>query len=164
MPLKQVDLPGVGKRFSLTTAANNLICIVQHYSGKREIYFFCKADAEEPDCVFEMTEEEAREIGEILIGTLLPTIPFEKDKLELLLGQLVMEWIAVQEGSPMADKTIADMAVRRSTGASIIAIQREGKIIPSPDPYQEVIRPGDVLIVVGAREQVSKVAPLCQAR
>ena len=154
---------GIGKRFSLTTAANNLICVVQHHSGKREIYFFSKPEAEKPNFVFEMTEEESRELGEILIGTLLPTIPFEKDKLELLLGELVMEWLTVQEGAPIAEKTIADLAVRRITGASIIAIQREGKIIPGPDPYQEVIRPGDVLIVVGAREQVSKVAPLCQA-
>jgi len=162
MAVKEVDLPGIGKRFSLITASNKQVCVVLHHSGKREIYFFSRPDREKPDFVFELTEQESRELGEILIGTLLPTIPFEKDKLELLLGELVMEWLPVEEGAPIAGKTIADLEVRKRTGASIIAVQRGDRIIPSPDPYREVIQPHDVLIVVGAREQVSKVTLLCR--
>jgi TrkA domain protein len=62
----------------------------------------------------------------------------------------------------MAGKTLSDLAVRRLTGASVIAILRGETIIPTPDPYQEVIQPGDTLVVVGTRPQIEKVLPLCR--
>lgn len=65
-------------------------------------------------------------------------------------------------GSNFAGKTIAELQIRRTTGVSVIAIDRKGKIIPSPDPYKEKIEIGDILIVVGSRPQINHFLELCK--
>jgi len=57
----------------------------------------------------------------------------------------------VEEGSKFIDKTIAELEIRRRTGVSVVAIDRQGKLIPTPDPFKEKILPGDILVVICTR-------------
>jgi TrkA domain protein len=84
--------------------------------------------------------------------------------MSLIFRELVVEWVPVENTCPMAHKTLADLAVRRVTGASVIAISRGETIIPTPDPYHEVVQPGDILVVVGTRPQIEKLIPLCRSQ
>jgi CPA2 family monovalent cation:H+ antiporter-2 len=51
--------------------------------------------------------------------------------------------------------SIKDLRIRSSTGATVIAVRRDGELIPSPEP-EFVIKPGDVLYLIGEKENVLK--------
>ncbi len=157
MELRETDLPGIGKKYDLVLESGKEMAIIIYSTGKREIYLM---EDEEPLCTIELSDEESREIGFLLAGAVYQPIP--SNKMELIMKEMVMEWIKVEEGSNFENKTIADLQVRKKTGASIIAIVRGDKIIPSPDPYKEIIRAGDTLVVVGTRNQVNQVISFCK--
>jgi len=157
MELRETDLPGIGKKYDLILESGKEISIIIYSTGKREIYLM---EDEEPLCAIELSDEESRELGFLLAGAVYQPIP--STKMELIMKEMVMEWIKVEEGSNFENKTIADLQVRKRTGASIIAIVRGDKIIPSPDPYREVIKAGDTLVVVGTRNQVNQVISFCK--
>jgi TrkA domain protein len=132
------------------------LVLVIYNTGRREIYLM---EDEETSCVFDLTEEEAKELGFLLAGAVYQ--PMKAEKMELILKEVVMEWVKVETGSNFIGKTIAELQIRRTTGVSVIAIDRKGRIIPSPDPYRERIEAGDILIVVGTRQQLNHLLELC---
>ena len=158
MRIKETELPGVGKKYVIELEEGGELTLIIHNTGRRELYLIEEED-EEPSCVFSLTEEEARELGFLLAGTTYQTVGTEK--MEMLMKEIVMEWVKVGENSNFIGKSIADLEIRKKTGVSIIAIIRDGTMIPSPDPYKEKIQAGDTLIVVGTREQIMKFLELC---
>ena len=80
----------------------------------------------------------------------------------MVLERLSIEWLKVDEGSPLAGKTLEGAAIRQQTGASVIAILRDGQARPNPQPGDR-IEVGDTLMVVGDRDQVSRFAGMCRA-
>ncbi len=159
MEIKTGDLPGVGKRYTFTTADGNHIVVILHQSGYREIYHFAGPDEDEPDLIVKLTDEEARQLGTILMG--VDYQPVTDDRVELLLKSVRIEWVKVCPESELANQKIIDSRLRSKTGATIIGIQRGKDMIGSPD-INERILPGDTLMVVGNREQTKKVDELCQ--
>ena len=158
MRIKETELPGVGKKYVIELEEGGELTLIIHNTGRRELYLIEEED-EEPSCVFSLTEEEARELGFLLAGTTYQTVG--TGKMEMLLKEIVMEWVKVGENSQFVGKTIAELEIRRKTGVSVIAIIRDGAVIPSPDPYKEKILAGDTLIVVGTREQLLKFLDMC---
>jgi TrkA domain protein len=159
MELRETLLPGFGKKYTLTLATGEKITVIVYQNGQRELYLTEKGE-EDPSYSVRLTDEEARELAFVLGGVRYQPLP--SDKMNLIFRELVVEWIPVAAACPMAGKTLSDLAVRRLTGASVLAILRGETIIPTPDPYQEVIQPGDTLVVVGTRPQIEKVLPLCR--
>ncbi len=160
MELRETPLPGFGKKYTLTLSTGEKITLVIYQSGQRELHITEK-DEEDPECSVRLTDEEARELAFILGGVRYQPLP--SDKMSLIFRELVVEWISVEPNCPMANQTLANLAVRRVTGASVLAIMRGETIIPTPDPYHELIQPGDTLVVVGTRPQIEKLLPLCRA-
>jgi len=72
---------------------------------------------------------------------------------------LYTEQIALPTDSPYLNHRLGDTKARTRTHASIVAIVRDAAIIPSPTPA-EMLRAGDVLVVVGTREGLDGVARL----
>ncbi len=160
MKIKTGDLPGIGKRYSFETAEGENLVIILHQSGHREIYHFAGSDEDEPDLTIKLSDEEARQLGTILLG--VDYQPVADDRVELLLKKIRIEWVQVLPESELANKKIIDSRVRTKTGATIIGIQRGENMIGSPD-INEVILPGDVLMVIGNREQTKRLEPLCKS-
>ncbi|MEN3029172.1 MAG: cation:proton antiporter regulatory subunit [Aquificaceae bacterium] len=156
MEIRETDLPGIGKKYSMSLKEGRDLVLVIYNTGRRELYLM---EEEETACVFDLTEEEAKELGFLLAGALYQ--PVKSEKMELILREVVMEWVRIEIGSNFVNKTIAELQIRRTTGVSVIAIDRKGKIIPSPDPYRERIELGDTLIVVGTRQQIGHFLELC---
>lgn len=71
-------------------------------------------------------------------------------------------WLMVDDGSPLADKTIGANNIRRRTGASVVAIERDGAMIANPGP-ETVLRAGDRLAIWGTLEQRQALHTLCVA-
>lgn len=160
MKIKAGDLPGIGKRYSFATAEGDNLVLIIHQSGFRELYHFAEPDGDEPDWTLKLTDEEARQIGTLLVGA--DYQPVSDDRMELLLKSIRIEWVAVPADSELANKKIIDSRIRSKTGATIIAIQRGKDMIGSPD-INEVILPGDVLMVVGNRQQTKSLDSLCKS-
>lgn len=69
--------------------------------------------------------------------------------------ELWLEECRVREGSGLHGKTVAELDVRRRTGANVLAVRRhdQGAIVTNP-PADLRFEPGDVLIAFGTRDQL----------
>ncbi len=160
MQIKTTELPGIGKRYSFKTAEDEQVTVVLHHNGSREIYHFEKDEEDDPDLTFTLTDEEARQLGTILLG--VDYQPVADDRVELFLKTVRIEWLRVDQESCIANQKIIDTKLRTRTGSTIIGIQRGEKMIGSPD-VNEVIMPGDLLMVIGNRDQTKNLENLCKA-
>jgi CPA2 family monovalent cation:H+ antiporter-2 len=70
-----------------------------------------------------------------------------------------ISWARVAEGSPFADRTLAEANLRARTGASVVAIHREGSVLPGPAPETR-LRPGDRVGLIGKAEDVEAAGAL----
>jgi len=73
-----------------------------------------------------------------------------------------MKVIQLEEGSSFAGKTIAEIGMRKKYGVTILAIRRQDTMIPNP-PADSELQAGDVLILFGASEEMSKCMELCRS-
>jgi TrkA domain protein len=161
MKVKTSDLPGIGKSYAIETAEGARIVIIIHHTGHREIYYFKDPDQDEPDITLPLSDEEARQISTILLG--VDYQPVTEDRMELLLKSIRIDWIKVESGSFLAQKTILESQIRSRTGTTIIAIQRGVEMIGSPDIHEKIL-PGDTLMCIGTREQTQKLEELCKKK
>jgi TrkA domain protein len=153
MQFKEVDLPGIGKKFSIITSGKEKVSVIIHLSGKREIYFFEKDDFDEPVCSFVLHEEEANQLGSVLMGTFFK--PEAKEEKEMFLKNLIIEWISLERSSPLVNKSIKESEIRKKTGASVVAIIRGDLTITNPSP-DEILKEGDTIVLVGNKQQIEK--------
>ena len=152
MQVKEHDLPGVGKKFALTSNEGERMTVIIHNTGHREIYTF-RGSEEFPAHAVRLEDAEARMLGAILGGAYFQ--PAVAESMDMVMGQLSVEWFRVTAGSPLAGRTIQESAIRKRTGASVIAILRDGRPMPNPGPG-DVMQSGDTLLVVGDRQQVQR--------
>jgi monovalent cation:H+ antiporter-2, CPA2 family len=75
-------------------------------------------------------------------------------KLPSFLEEAELERMEVGARSAAANKLISELRLRTATGASIVAIQRNGKNILNPDPNEELL-PGDHLLLIGDTAQLN---------
>jgi CPA2 family monovalent cation:H+ antiporter-2 len=75
----------------------------------------------------------------------------------MLVGALALDSFAVPPGSRVAGRTVASCDLRQDTGASIVAVARGGDIVTNP-PATHAIAAGDRVFVIGAPEQIERVA------
>jgi CPA2 family monovalent cation:H+ antiporter-2 len=66
------------------------------------------------------------------------------------------------EDCPLREKTIAETHMRRDTGATIIAVVREGKATTNPAPDLQ-LKFGDVLVLVGSHAQLDSARKMLTA-
>jgi TrkA domain protein len=147
--LNETRLPGIGVKYAVPLVGGGRLSVILHNDGKREVYVFRTGD-DEPRAVFALDDDEARQLGAVLGGA------YERPKivedLEMALGELEIEWVAVPSSSPWIGKTLADAAFRAKTGVTVIAILRDEESIAGAQP-DDVIREGDTLVVVGKAGQ-----------
>ena len=69
--------------------------------------------------------------------------------------------VMVKAGSPAAHHSIRDLRIRELTGASVVAVYRQGKHIANPSPDTKIL-PEDVLIFLGGEQECNKAQELVQ--
>lgn len=77
------------------------------------------------------------------------------------LADLKIESVLVREGSPAAGLTPQTLRVAQRTGALIVAVKREGRLIEAPN-LDSPFAPGDILFLVGSHEAVLKASSLVE--
>jgi TrkA domain protein len=144
--VREARLPGVGVRYSFTSARGTRLAVIHHNEGMSEIYVFASAGHREPQVVVQLDDDETRQLGAILGGAYeRPTIV---EELELALGELAIEWIPVPHDSPAIGHTLAECGFRARTGITIIAILREPEPVTGAQPG-DIVEKGDTLVTVG---------------
>lgn len=159
MKIREVDLPGIGRKYTFLSVEGDKFVIIIHHSGRREIYVMADPEDDEPVCTINLNDEEARRVGSIMLGA--DYQPVSPDRMELVMKSLFVEWFRVTSKSPLANKKIKETRIKDVTGATIIGIQRGDTIIGSPSA-EEVLLPDDLLMVIGKREQLRSLDTLCK--
>jgi K+/H+ antiporter YhaU regulatory subunit KhtT len=77
----------------------------------------------------------------------------EDNRREILFRTIGLEWVTLDEDSPLPGKTLEESGIRPRTGASVIAVLRGDDSIPNPPPGFR-FESDDTLVVLGHREQV----------
>ncbi|GBD03325.1 K(+)/H(+) antiporter subunit KhtT [bacterium HR19] len=155
---KEAELPGLGMKYTFELDSGDKLVVIIYNTGKREVYFLDKKK-EEPLFSVAMKDEEARQLAFILAGAEFQPIPAEKTK--NITREIVMEWVRVKKGSPLAGKSIGENQIRKKTGVTVISIIRDDKVIPGPGP-DEMILEGDTLIIVGTVESIRNFLDYCK--
>ena len=146
----EVDLPGIGQRYDLALVEGGSVTTVIHHSGRRDLYVVDAGG--EPLASVALTDSQARTLGAILGGAYFK--PAVVEEIEAVIGGLLIDWVTLGEASPGAGKTIGDLQVRAATRMTIAAILRDHVPIVAPEPGEE-LRPADVLVVIGRREDLA---------
>lgn len=152
MDVYEADLPGVGKKFEAELDEGRRLVIVIHNTGKREVFVRPEPDAD-AERLFALTDRQARQIGTILEGAYFQ--PIRTESLETVLGEgTLIDWVNVAENSPLVGQTLEGAQLRRETGASVLAVQRDDETITNPGG-DTTLEAGDTLVVLGSREACS---------
>jgi CPA2 family monovalent cation:H+ antiporter-2 len=61
---------------------------------------------------------------------------------------LDITWVRIPEQGPASGRTLAEVDLRARTGASVVALYRDGSLVPSPTPDFK-LQPGDRLGLIG---------------
>ncbi len=91
------------------------------------------------------------------------TVDFLHGTLRERRGELAIEEELVAEGSGLTGRTLLECDLRRRTGASVLAVFREGDTHPNPES-DFVLKAGDRLLVMATVEQIAAVRELTRAR
>jgi len=71
------------------------------------------------------------------------------------LADVEVDTCRVEDNSHVSGKTLSQLQIHRRTGASVIAFTRNG--VTQSNPSKDIVlEPGDVLVLLGAREQIRK--------
>ena len=148
MATRETELPGVGTKYALELSDGDELVVVRHRVGNWEM---ARVDEDgDTRTLLNLQAKEASELARILSAR---EESREETRRQLLFEEFCMEWVTLDEASPLVGQTLRDSGIRASTGASVIAISRTDASIPSPPPETE-FRAGDTLIVIGQRTQI----------
>jgi CPA2 family monovalent cation:H+ antiporter-2 len=110
--------------------------------------------------ILELIERIRKGSYEVLRKVELPvkTLP---EKCEVI-SEIDTETYLVNERSHASGRSIKDLRIRTKTGATVIAVKRGSEIIPSPE-LEFVITPGDIVYLIGSKENLLKAFALLES-
>jgi TrkA domain protein len=158
MEVKEVLLPGVGLRYEFDNSDGDHIGVIAMRTGDFEVVVYAASDLDSAQSLFRLTEDEADAVAQILGA---PRIAERFADLTREVPGLDAGQVSVRPGSPFVDRPLGDTHARTRTGASIVAIVRDEDVLPSPGPV-EPLRAGDVLVVIGTADGISKVTRIIE--
>ena len=160
MDVVETLLPGVGRRYEFTLEDGLRLCVV---STRDDRYIVSTFDRDDPDVgrtLFELEEEEAVTMAEILGA---PRIAVRLADLSREVPGLASEQVEIGQRSRFDGQSLGDTRLRTRTGASVVALVRDDRVIASPEPGQDLAG-GDVLVVIGTTEGIAKARAILEAQ
>src|SRR5947209_14851732 len=158
MDVKEVLLPGVGLRYEFTSHTGDRIGIIARRGGEFDVVRYAADDPDQARPLLRLTDEEADTVAQILGA---PRIAERFTELTREVPGLEAGQVHIEPGGPFVDRPLADTRARTRTGASIVAIVRDEDVLASPGPA-EMLREGDVLIVIGTAEGIAAVQQIVE--
>lgn len=159
MEVIETLLPGVGIRYELEIRSGQRLGIVVQRQGAVELAVYDQRDPDKARGVFYLDQDEVEAVADILGA---PRMTQRFADLSREVPGLRSGRLAVRSGSPYDGRPLGDTRARTLTGCSIVAVVRDADVVTSPDP-QEVLRGGDVLVVIGSRQGLEQLETLLSA-
>ncbi|GIP39399.1 potassium transporter [Paenibacillus sp. J31TS4] len=150
MQIREIELPGVGKKFELLTKEGDKLVLVLHDDGRRECFQFQPGEPDDSVASFSLDDDEARLFAAIVGG--MTYKPKALETIEVALDELVIEWYRIEPEYACVGRTIGELNVRRQTGATIIAVAGKQGTQINPGP-EFVLSANSMLVVAGERRQ-----------
>ncbi|MDO8885397.1 potassium channel protein [Candidatus Oleimmundimicrobium sp.] len=166
---KVLELAGIAKAKGLIAAvdtdADNVFVSLSARALNPNIFIVARAN-------FEESEEKLKKAGAnrvispaIIGGRRMAALvikPITSDYLDIVTHgedlKFQLEELEVKSGSSIASKTLEEANIRNKTGVLVLAIKKNGSYNTNPSTSIK-INEGDILIVIGTREQLD----LCQS-
>jgi len=146
------DLCGVGTKYEIEVQ-DGKVAVIYLESGGIQLYVL-ESGSKKPCCVT-LTVDEARRIGSILMGSILEK---EEEGVEVSLPGVADLRIAVhmyQVPKKISGKSIGELKIRSTTGATVIAVLKKDRRIVNPNP-ETVLEEGDTVVVIGEKNHIEK--------
>jgi TrkA domain protein len=146
-------LPGIGVCQEIGLRDGHRVGVVTRRNGLRDLIFYDE-EGEGAAATVALSDDEANAIAEVLGA---PQLTFRLAVLQRQAAGLIVEQLPVPADSPYAGRELGDTQARTRTGASIVAVLRQGAALPSPTPDFTLL-PGDLIVTVGTQAAVDLVA------
>lgn len=156
MDVVETLLPGVGIRYDLTTRSGTLVAVVMKREGPVELALYDSDDPDQATSVLQLDADEADALADVLGA---PRMAHRFADLSHEVPGLSSARVTVRQGSPYDGRPLGETRARTLTGCSIVAVVRDSDVVPGPGP-DEVLRQGDVLVVVGSEAGLEKFSAL----
>ena len=145
------ELPEIGTKYEIENPKGDKVAVIFLTTGEIELYIL-EAGAEKP-AVTRLNVEEARRVGSVLTGALLT---IEHEDVEVSFSEIADLRIHIHIcpiTNYVVGKSIEELAIRKKTGVTVVAISRKGQSIISPPP-ETVFEEEDLIVAIGARGQI----------
>jgi K+:H+ antiporter subunit KhtT len=147
--VREEELPGIGRRFTLSCIDGGMMTIVAHNTGRHDVYVL-PSGSDDPS-IISLDEDKARTAGAILSGNYAG--PSAVSGVQEIIDDLVIDWVGLTPGSPGTGRSLADLEIGSVTGVTVMSILRGRAAIHEP-AGAEVLQPGDRLVVAGRRQHL----------
>ncbi|HTL95321.1 MAG TPA: cation:proton antiporter [Gemmatimonadaceae bacterium] len=94
----------------------------------------------------------------------LPETGVRVEDLSRFLTEVTLVVMRVEPGAPVTGESLSDVRFRERSGATVVAIQREGGGLVASPSGDEVLRPGDTILAMGRTDQLERAATLLRQR
>ncbi|XAS67205.1 TrkA C-terminal domain-containing protein [Micrococcaceae bacterium Sec5.7] len=156
MNVEETDLPGFGRRKDFMTASGRRIGVVELREGQTELIVSTWDDPDTCQASIPLTGEEAATLGNLLGGQHLAMKLTEAHR---EVPGIVTRQFSIAPDSPFQNQPMGKACIRTRSGVSIVAIMREGEVLPSPGP-DVVLHTSDLLVAVGTQEGLDSAADI----
>ena len=156
MDVEETPLPGIGVRHDLVVRAGQRLGVVSQVNGDRELVLYDREDPDACQAVVHLKPDEAGALAELLGA---PKIMERLARLREQVEGITTERVALPETSPYAGRRLGETRMRTRTGVSVVAILRNGDVVPSPSPTFGM-EAGDKLILVGTNDGIADATQL----
>jgi TrkA domain protein len=154
--IEETLLPGVGVRHEFKTAGGERLSVLTHRNGRRELAIYDRRDPDACTAVLHLSADDTRSLTELLgASQVSEAVHAVQQEIE----GLAIDWVTIEPGSSFVGATIAEGEFRTRTGASIVAVLREGSTIAAPGPEHRFDR-GDVVVAVGTADGLAQLRNL----
>jgi len=154
MNVDETELPGLGVRKDFITASGRRIGVVELREGETELFVSTWDDPDTCQASIPLTADEAAALGNLLGGQ---HIAMRLAEAHNEIPGIVTRQFSIGAESPFQNQPMGKACIRTRSGVSIVAIMREGEVLPSPGP-DVVLHPGDLLVAVGTQEGLDTAA------
>jgi TrkA domain protein len=156
--IREANLPGIGRKFQVEIANGDRVVIIIHDDGTRELYHFTRKNPDRAASVVTLADSEARQLAGIIGG--LTYVPKALPSAEVVLDDLVLEWYTIEPGSACIGKSIRELQVRTSSGASIVSIIEPNRVKRINPEAETILNEGATLILAGDRRTITNLKRL----
>jgi TrkA domain protein len=150
-------LPGIGVCQELELHDGRRLGIVTRRNGHRDIVIY-DDEGDGAAAAITLDDDEANVVAELLGA---PQLVTRLTDLQRSVDEVITEQLPIPRTSRYAGRPLGQTQARTRTGASIVAVLRDGGTHASPGP-DFVLQAGDLVVTVGTREGLDQVARLLE--